>query len=214
MQRPLPYLLAGLALSLGGLALYFRNRSSGKSADVIEKVEQRTIAALEPKLYAPKEQNWLEEIGESARGVAASIILPQAKTMSTSGSRGLRNNNPGNIRKSGDAWQGLAAQQTDPAFFQFTDAKYGVRALAKILLNYERKYGLRSVRELINRWAPPIENNTSSYVASVARALNVTADEALIVYNRLPDLAAAIIRHENGSNPYTADDIRAWVYLS
>lgn len=43
--------------------------------------------------------------------------------------RGLRNNNPGNIRTTKDRWQGLRPQQTDPAFFQFTEMRYGYRAL-------------------------------------------------------------------------------------
>ena len=49
--------------------------------------------------------------------------------------RGERNNNPGNIRK-GSNWQGLAPEQTDSAFGQFTEAKWGIRALAKVLLQY------------------------------------------------------------------------------
>ncbi len=63
--------------------------------------------------------------------------------------RGIRNNNPGNIRK-GDNWQGLAAEQTDEAFCVFRSAEYGIRALVKVLLNYEKKYGLNTVRKLLS----------------------------------------------------------------
>ena len=46
--------------------------------------------------------------------------------------RGIRNNNPGNIRKSNVKWQGLAAEQTDGAFYQFTRPEYGIRALCRV----------------------------------------------------------------------------------
>lgn len=134
-------------------------------------------------------------------------------TGSTSGSRGIRNNNPGNIRKSADKWQGLATAQNDPAFFQFTEAKWGVRAMAKILLNYERKYGLKTARQLITRWAPGHENPTDTYVTFVASHAGVLADEVLDVADHLPALVTAIIRFENGKMPYTPDQIIEWVRL-
>lgn len=48
--------------------------------------------------------------------------------------RGLRNNNPGNIRTTKDKWQGLREKQTDKDFFQFTEMKWGYRALIRTLL--------------------------------------------------------------------------------
>ena len=41
--------------------------------------------------------------------------------------RGIRNHNPGNIRRSQDPWQGLASAQNDPEFFIFQSAIYGIR---------------------------------------------------------------------------------------
>lgn len=206
-----------LLAALGGVSiltvLYYRNRKSGAAADAIEEVVTTAKKITDAPLYTNPNPSILEEIAVTARKIAASVTAPQNATGSTSGVRGLRNNNPGNIRKSADKWLGLAAEQTDPEFFIFTEPKYGVRALGKILQTYRNKYGLKTVREIISRWAPPIENNTTSYISSVARALGVTADEPIDVYARLPDLAAAIIRHENGINPYTFDEIRTWVYL-
>lgn len=126
--------------------------------------------------------------------------------LDTSLPRGIRNNNPGNIRKSADAWQGLAPQQTDSAFFQFTSPLYGIRALAKVLKNYRDLYGLYTVRGIVNRWAPPKENNTSAYVNAVANAMGVSPD-APLTWDRgaLRELVAAIIHHENGQQPYSAD---------
>lgn len=207
-----------LLIALGGVSAlavwYYRNRASGKAGDAVEEVVTSAQRLTDAPLYTNPNPSILEEIAVTARKVAASVVSPGSSgTGSTSGARGLRNNNPGNIRKSADKWQGLAPVQDDPSFFKFTSASFGVRALGKILQTYRTKYGLQTVRDIIGRWAPPNENNTTSYVASVARALGVTADEPIDVYARLPDLAAAIIRHENGSNPYTAPEIKQWVYL-
>ena len=124
--------------------------------------------------------------------------------------RGIRNNNPGNIRKSGDAWQGLADIQPDSAFFSFADPVYGIRALAKIIRNYRDRYGLQTVEGIINRWAPPVENNTGAYVGAVASALGVAPNQPLAFdAGQMRTLVASIIQHENGQQPYsmaTIDD--------
>jgi hypothetical protein len=114
--------------------------------------------------------------------------------------RGLRNNNPGNIRLSGDQWQGMSASQTDGTFVQFDSMVYGIRAIAKVLQKYHYTYGLNSVNEIIARWAPQSENNTSAYAYAVADYLGVSADDYLDFSNpsTLFDLVKGIIRHENG----------------
>lgn len=119
--------------------------------------------------------------------------------------RGIRNNNPGNIRKSADPWQGLDAQQTDPAFFKFSSPLYGIRALARILINYQDKYNLNTITGIIGRWAPGTENDTAAYVADVCSRADLTADQELNMhdYNNLCPLVKAIIWHENGQQPYT-----------
>lgn len=122
--------------------------------------------------------------------------------------RGIRNNNPGNIRH-GDKWQGLAAEQTDSSFCVFTSAEYGIRALAKVLLNYEKKYGLNTVKKIINRYAPPNENDTGSYIQSVAGQLGVNPDDVIDINNQavMLILVKAIIRHENGEQPYNNETL-------
>lgn len=118
--------------------------------------------------------------------------------------RGIRNNNPGNIRKSGDAWQGLADIQPDTEFFSFADPVYGIRALAKILRNYRDRYGLNTVQGIINRWAPPVENNTDAYVRMVANKVGVAPAEPLTWdAGQMRRLVSAIIQHENGQQPYS-----------
>ena len=128
--------------------------------------------------------------------------------------RGIRNNNPGNIRHSGSQWQGLSASQTDSAFAQFDDPVYGIRALAKLLKNYQSRYGLNTVRELINRWAPPSENDTGAYVEHVAREVGLNPDTAINVNDHIVPIVTTIIKHENGYNPYSADVISKGIGLA
>lgn len=132
---------------------------------------------------------------------ALALFLIGGGTVVYTATRGLRNNNPGNLRKTADAWQGLATEQTDDEFFQFVNPTYGIRALGKVLDTYLTRYGLNTVRGVINRWAPPNENNTDAYISSVASSMGVGPDDH-IDENDLLALTKAIIKHENGINPY------------
>lgn len=85
--------------------------------------------------------------------------------------RGIRNNNPANIRR-GCAWKGLAEKQTDREFCQFVTMTWGVRALLVTLRTYVVKHHLHTVREIITRWAPPSDgNNTEKYIEFVEKAI-------------------------------------------
>lgn len=123
--------------------------------------------------------------------------------------RGIRNNNPGNIDfNKANNWQGQLGIEQDvpnPRFARFDCPENGIRALGKLLQTYSRKYGLNTVRGLISRWAPSNENNTSAYVKGVANDLGVGADEVISVTQRetLKGLVIAIIKHENGKQPYS-----------
>ncbi len=128
--------------------------------------------------------------------------------------RGIKNKNPGNLRLSGDDWRGLKSNQSDPAFFQFSDEVYGIRALAKVLLNYQGRYGLKTISEIISRYAPPTENNTMSYIESVAGRVGVDKDQEIIVADILPELIPAIIYHENGQQPYDNQTINAAIEMA
>ena len=85
--------------------------------------------------------------------------------------RGIRNNNPLDIRHSADQWQGARAQQPDPSFVQFESMAYGYRAAWKVLETYWNHFtghGLAfNVRTIISRWAPPKENDTENYIRTV-----------------------------------------------
>lgn len=85
--------------------------------------------------------------------------------------RGQRNNNPLNIRRSSDKWLGMADTQTDPAFVVFRSMHYGIRAAVIILRNYYKKHHLCTIQEIISRWAPLSENDTYRYVEYVSDTL-------------------------------------------
>lgn len=116
-------------------------------------------------------------------------------------SRGIRNNNPLNIRR-GAKWKGLREVQTDPLFAQFTDMAWGIRAGAVLLRNYAKRYKAKNLWDIINRWAPPQENDTEAYIHFVARQTGIAADAPLRLYgdhNALSGIVAAMARYECGA---------------
>lgn len=123
--------------------------------------------------------------------------------------RGVRNNNPFNIKDSRIAWKGENGRNDDKTFEEFMNPIDGIRAGVKILRNYKRLHGIKTVRDLINRFAPPkneqgeFENHTDSYINVVARALNVEPDAVIDIDQHLLPLSRAIIKHENGMTPYS-----------
>jgi hypothetical protein len=128
----------------------------------------------------------------------------------TKPTRGERNNNPGNIDRGKDKWQGMAADQSsDPRFIIFQSPEFGIRAIARLLLNYQKK-GVNTVRKIIDRWAPPVENNTEAYINAVAKELGVKPTEVIDVddINVMLPLVRAIIRHENGRCIYSDATLR------
>lgn len=130
--------------------------------------------------------------------------------------RGIRNNNPGNLRRTSDPWQGLATPQTDREFFVFKSATYGIRALARTLIAYQDEHQLRSIRQIICRWAPANENNTAAYISAVAKDSGFDADRPLDMhkFEHLRAITHAIIRHENGQQPYTDAEITKALVLA
>lgn len=217
-------LLAGFALLLAGgayLALARRQGAlAGGSSSNATDLEDIYVTAQRMPDYADAGDG-LEEITVTASRLPVTPLTRVTDAVaeavevvkSVFRARGLRNNNPGNIERNGIAWKGMAQDQSDPRFVVFTHPSYGVRALGRILQTYERR-GLKTVRDIIARWAPSTENNTDAYAAAVARALKVAPGERIDVTARLPELAAAITAHENGSNPYSAADMAQWVRMA
>ncbi len=91
-------------------------------------------------------------------------------------SRGIRNNNPLNIRHARqNRWRGLRKEQTDKSFCQFTEMKWGLRAAIRLMENYIRR-GAQTPRQIISRWAPPSENNTQGYVTQACQRAGLDPD--------------------------------------
>lgn len=91
--------------------------------------------------------------------------------------RGVRNCNPLNIER-GTKWKGLRPEQTDKRFCQFVSMQYGWRAGLVILRNYIKgnnaaRKPFDTIEKIINRWAPPKENNTSSYIKAVCEDVGI-----------------------------------------
>ena len=94
--------------------------------------------------------------------------------------RGIRNNNPLNIRRGKSQWQGLKAQQTDASFCQFESLEWGWRAAFYLLTRtYYINYRLYTIRKIISKWAPPNENNTEAYIQNVSRLTGIAPDETI-----------------------------------
>ncbi|MGV0269771.1 hypothetical protein ACOXC5_007335 [Klebsiella michiganensis] len=131
---------------------------------------------------------------------------------SADGPRGVRNNNPGNLEaSSSNPWVGQTG--SDGRFAKFETPEHGIRALGRNLISYQRQ-GIDTVGEIINRWAPPSDNNdTAAYIKAVCAQLGVTANQPLDASNpdTLQALCAAIIKHENGTQPYSPDQLSTGV---
>lgn len=77
--------------------------------------------------------------------------------------RGIRNNNPANIKRSSTRWAYMRSIQSDNKFVQFTEMKYGIRAFFILMRTYRYKYGLKTPSQIIDRFAPSSENDTNAY---------------------------------------------------
>ncbi len=116
--------------------------------------------------------------------------------------RGLRNNNPGNLIKTNETWLGKVphASNPDSRFEQFIELRYGIRAKFRDLITDINK-GKNTITSLIHEFAPPFENNTASYIATVVRLTGISALSKIeLTQETLISLAKAISYVENGSD--------------
>lgn len=130
-------------------------------------------------------------------------------------SRGLRNNNPLNIRRNSTKWQGLSEEQKDKAFFTFIAPEWGYRAAIKTLQNYRRIHGLTTVRQWISRWAPPVENDTEAYIRFVCDKAEVGEKCEPNLHNKevMCRIVAAMSHMENGVPAVMVDVYKGWELL-
>jgi len=151
-----------------------------------------------------------------ALALMALLLKSKETTEMETTPRGIRNNNPGNIERTSTQWQGMAHDQSgDDRFIVFSDPVFGIRAMARTLGNYQRLHGIDTVYGIINRWAPAEDDNdTVSYAAHVADQLGVSEFDSISISHYLPELIPAIIKHENGTQPYSDSTIQRGIALA
>lgn len=113
--------------------------------------------------------------------------------------RGIRNNNPLNIRV-GNSWRGEVLHSTDKYFEQFQTMEYGIRAGFFILKRYIKHYGRNTIRKIISAWAPANENNTASYIQTVSRRSGIAPEQAIRIEDKdtMVSIVSAMIYVECG----------------
>ena len=112
----------------------------------------------------------------------------------------IRNNNPLNIRRGKTLWTGeslLPAPPLGECFCKFESVEWGLRAAFCLLRTYANKYRLCCVRDIINRWAPPTENDTTSYIRHVCQLSGFGGNQRLTEKD-WPRLVKAMARMECG----------------
>ena len=139
--------------------------------------------------------------------------MPTKTTTETmSNARGMRNNNPGNIRKDGSVWRGEVTGP-DKSFKTFETMAWGIRAIYHLLNNYRLLYGCDTIEKMIRRWAPPEDgNDTESYISTVANLSGVPRTSRLTTTNRsvMEPIVRAMIKVETGTTVSAADYNQAW----
>lgn len=117
--------------------------------------------------------------------------------------RGIRNNNPGNLRKTKEIWKGEIDEE-DTAFKTF---KTPIDGLAGLKLSIDKKFrrGLNTIRQIITSYAPSTENDTVAYIKFISLHTGHSSNESLNLNNKetIKSIMRAIVLYENGQDPYT-----------
>lgn len=144
-------------------------------------------------------------------------LRPNKKTATV---RNVRNNNPGNIDRNKTSWEGMSADQTgDSRFVVFDSPEMGVRAMGKVLTTYQKTHKLNTISGIISRWAPPIENDTATYIKNISKELGVKPNAPIDLIkdrSKMEQLIFSIIKQEGGKEAtdyYTRDIIKKGVDL-
>ncbi|MCW3480033.1 hypothetical protein OL229_10780 [Neisseriaceae bacterium JH1-16] len=138
--------------------------------------------------------------------VPGTVAVPRTAAGASvpSSMRGVRNNNPGNIRSGRDNWLGKIGD--DGAFAKFLSPEYGLRAMAMNLRTRARKNG-STVQDVVGAWAPPNENKTADYISFVSSQMGVRPGQKLDLSDRdtIGKMMRSMIQFENGAMPYSAN---------
>ena len=180
-----------------------QQQPQGTVAQQIVAPQQQGIGAMVPPGQQPMPQRMpmqppmqrpMAPQGMSGGGVVRmaegrQATFPIGQTPPRSSIIGQRINNPFNIRQYDQGFVGETGQ--DSGFVTFQDPMYGVRAADKVLTTYGEKRGINTIRGLINRFAPPSENETMSYINYISGELGIDPDAEIDLSN--PELRARIL---------------------
>ena len=188
-------------LIAAGLASAELARMDKEGSGLFQQLMQEALGDV-GGAQAPATDATVQSASFPGAAVTAPPQSPRAKLP-----RGLRNHNPGNIEY-GEFARKAGAVGSDGRFARFKTLEDGYRAMYRLLSSYQRR-GLRTLRQMINRWAPPRENDTGAYVARVAKIAGVDPDAPIDLSN--PKVAARVMHGmtvvENGFAPAPPDYI-------
>lgn len=121
--------------------------------------------------------------------------------------RGLRLNNPGNIRPGAGFFGEIG---DDGGYAEFDSDAAGIRAIQRLLRTYGNQYGINTLRGLANRYAPPSDNNpTDNYIEFLSQQTGIDPDEPINLAERGSEIIPAIIGFEQGQQPFSQDMINS-----
>ena len=129
--------------------------------------------------------------------------------------RGIRNNNPLNIRV-GNNWQGEVSHPTDHVFEQFKEMKWGVRAAFIVLRNYIVRHKCNTIAKIVSRWAPNNENNTEKYIKTVCERTGFGRNDEVRFDNACQMIAIFLAMSfvENGREIDLEDVVAGWLLVN
>lgn len=226
--------MAQSAMSLGRGLLYFVTPGLEKVAGLMSDLSSGKLGGalyefLHPGESLPggknEEADYDASLGSAKfrpssgkRGIGAGANYSNEGRNSRPGSglpRGIRNNNPGNLNFVGQAGAELeGGVGANARFARFSSMADGVAALASQLQVYQAR-GVDTIKAIIEKYAPPSENNTGAYVMSVSKALGIGAEQRLDLKNVavLREMISAISTVENGPGRLGIDQINAGLSL-
>ncbi|AYH09425.1 hypothetical protein C5E24_06835 [Pectobacterium parmentieri] len=178
----------------------FKNTLTFKEG--VELALGRPGDVLQDKLNRKYSESWQAQhekiINPSKTSVNANVPYNEAYNNAL----GLRNRNPGNVREAPNAIG------KNNGFSVFADSKDGLSAMARQLMLYGDR-GNNTLNGIIHTYAPRNENNTQAYIRSVSEMTGFDPKQRLNLHDPtvLQSLMAAMIKHENGAQPYSSTDI-------
>lgn len=129
-------------------------------------------------------------------GVLVLFLAFTPRVVSNREVRGIRNNNPGNIKiNPNNKWLGKIPENrnTDGVFEQFENMDFGIRASLVLMKNYFNKKGLRTIKGVIYKWST---TDQQPYTDFVEQSTGIDQNKTLSV-NQIPAIAEAIFHFEN-----------------